>query len=279
MSWLSDRIEQMKTVAAEHQQRRERAAALKRDRMRNVAFWGDIATHMGNTSGAQTYIPDDVIAPFQHFLSTLEVPLSENPDSALFGLPVLQMYFGYSGLTGINKEMQFVSKWDNEHKMLALVLNAGLPVVPQMSQLFVECCEHNTEFLNLNFNKASSKASPSIKIPKERIGHGYPAATDLRQVRFRKHFLRNDSIVRKKGQYSEKFAAGAKLLEVFGANWSQVSADGSILGARLYAQFNDPDNDFKKYAMFHKDVDVDEIIAQKKRDKIVEFSTKPKIKI
>lgn len=275
MSWLSQSVERIQKWTEAYQKQRGFEAALKRDRARNAKFWDTIGSHLGPQH--QTTLSDKVIPVFQEFLSQLEVPLKDNPDSAFFGSPLLQLYFGYSGLCGM-RDMKFVHKWDAEHKMLALALNAGLPVTPGLSEMFVSCCEHQTEFMNLSLN--SNEKTTFISVPNKRPGHVYPHALKLRQVYLRKLFSNNpkhEQCLRPIGQLKDKFLAGAQLLEVFGANWNQTSS-GKTLGARLFDQLGQPE-EFKKYAIIATDIDVNEIIAQKKRDKKVEFSNIPRLKL
>jgi len=276
MTWFPTSVQRIKDWTQTYQQQRAFEAALKRDRVRNANFWATIGTHLG--SEYQTTLSDKVIPAFQEFLSELEVPLKDNPDSALLGSPLLQLYFGYSGFNGITglKEMTVSHKWDAEHKILALALNAGLPVTPGLSEMFVSCCEHKTEFLNANLMPKGE-----VVVSDKRPGHIYPHVLKLPQVYLRKVFSNNpkqEKCLRSIGQLSDKFLAGVRLLEVFGANWNQKSSDGKTLGARLFAQLGQPD-EFKKYATLTAEVDVDEIIAQKKRDKKVEFSNTPKLKL
>ncbi len=177
-------------------------------------------------------------------------------------------------ITGLNK-MTVVHKWDAEHKILALALNAGLPVTPGFSEMFVSCCEHKTEFLNANLMPKGE-----VVVPHKRPGHIYPHVLKLPQVYLRKVFSNNseqEKCLRPIAQLSDKFLAGAQLLEVFGANWNQTSS-GKTLGARLFDQLGQPE-EFRKYATIAVDIDVNEIIAQKKRDKQVEFSNTPRLKL
>lgn len=281
MTWFPTSVQRIKDWTQTYQQQRALEAALKRDRERNAQFWSTIGTHLG--SEHQTTLSDRVVPVFQDFLSQLEVPLKDNPDSALLGAPLLQLYFGYSGFNGFTglKEMKVVHKWDAEHKILALALNAGLPVTPGLSEMFVGCCEHQTEFLNANLMGKGGTISRFIVVPKKHPGHVYPQVMSLPQVYLRKLFSKNpqnEKCSRSIGVLSDKFLAGAQLLEVFGANWNQKSSDGKTLGARLFEQLGQPD-EFKKYATLTAEVDVDEIIAQKKRDKKVEFSNTPKLKL
>lgn len=270
MTWLSNSIEHIKDWAEAHKKQRAFEAALKRDRVRTFNFWNGIGEHWAG-SALSLYVPDTVVPAFQNFLNSLEVPLANNPDSALVGLPLLQVYFGYSGMAGIATR-----KWDAEHKLLALALNAGLPVTPQMCELFVGCCELQTEFLNLSVTENNGDGGFITKSLKQ-VGHAYPLAQNLRHVRMRKVLI-SGSLARRPGELSDKFLAGAQLLEVFGANWNQTSSDGKTLGARLFEQLGQPE-DLKKYSAPAVEVNVDEIIAQKKRDKKVEFSNAPRLKL
>lgn len=280
MSWLSQSVERIKEWSEAYQKQRAFEAALKRDRERNAEFWATIGTHLG--SEHRTTLNDQVVPVFQEFLSQLEVPLKDNPDSALLGSPLLQLYFGYSGFNGITglKEMSVVHKWDAEHKILALALNAGLPVSPGLAEMFVSCCEHQTEFLNPTLMGRGENKSRFIVVPNKSPGHVYPRVMSLPQVHLRKLFSnapQNETCARTIGTHSDKFLAGAQLLEVFGANWNQVSS-GKTLGARLFEQLGKPE-EFKKYSSPALEVNVDEIIAQKKRDKKVEFSNNPRLKL
>lgn len=270
MSWLSKSTEHVKNWTNAYHKQREFDAALKRDRVRTFNFWNGIGKHWAS-SGPSIYVPDTVVPAFQNFLSSLEVPLANNPDSALVGLPLLQLYFGYSGRVGIT-----TTKWDAEHKMLALALNAGLPVTSQMCELFVGCCELQTEFLNLSMTGNNRNDDRFITKSIKQVGHTYPLAQNLGQVRIRKLLL-SDSLARRPGELSDKFLAGAQLLEVFGADWTQVSS-GKTWGARLFEQLGHPE-ELKKYSVPAVEVDVNEIIAQKKRDKKVAFSNTPRLKL
>ena len=281
MTWLSNSIEHIKEWTVAYKKQRAFEAALKRDRERNAEFWATIGTHLG--SEHQTTLSNRVIPVFQEFLSQLEVPLKDNPDSALLGSPLLQLYFGYSGFNGITglKEMSVVHKWDTEQKILALALNAGLPVTPGLSEMFVGCCEHKTEFLNANLMGRGGNKSRFIVVPNKRPGHVYPRVMSLPQVYLRQLFSnasQQETCARAIGAHRDKFLAGAQLLEAFGANWKQISSEGKTLGGRLFEQLGQPE-ELKKYATSIVEVDVDEIIAQKKRDKKVEFSNNPRLKL
>lgn len=280
MSWLLKSTDHVKKWTNAYQKQRAFEAALKRDRVRNEAFWTTLGQHLG--SEHQTSLSDKFIPIFQELLSRFEVPLKDNPDSALLGSPLLQLYFGYCGFKGFTglTEMKVLRKWDVEHKMLALALNAGLPVTSGLSEMFVSCCEHKTEFLNPSIIGRNNKSS-FIVMPNKRPGHVYPHALKLPQVYLHKLFSnkpKHESCLRNIGEFSDKFLAGAQLLEVFGANWNQTSSDGKTRGGRLFAQLGQPE-ELKKYATSIVEVDVDEIIAQKKRDKKVEFSNSPRFKL
>lgn len=277
MNWIAASVERIKGWTDAHQKQRAFEAALKRDRARNQKFWANIGEHMN--ADHSTVLSSKVVPAFQEFLSTLEVPLKDNPDSALVGSPLLQLYFGYSGFNGM-KEMKFVTSWETEHKILALALNAGLPVTPGLSAMFVSCCEHQTEFMNLNFNSRGNNKTHFIRVPDKRPGQEYPHALQLPQVNIRKlfsHQPKQEKCLRPIGQLRDKFLAGAQLLEVFGANWNQTSG-GNTLGGRLFTQLGQPE-ELKKYSSPTVEVNVDEIVAQKKRDKKVEFSNSPKLKL
>lgn len=278
MSWLSQHLEHVKKWTNAYQQQRVFEAALKRDRVRNAEFWANIGEHL--SSGPSTTLNNNVVEAFHDFLSTLEVPLKDNPDSALLGSPLLQLYFGYSGLNGM-KDMKFVYKWDVEHKILALALNAGLPVTPGLSTMFVSCCEHQTEFMNLSLTGDGKRKSKFISMPDKRPAHTYPHALNLPQVYLRKLFSNNpkqERCLRPIGALSDKFLAGAQLLEVFGADWNQSPNGGKTLGARLFEQLGKPE-EFEKYSSPELEVNVEDIIAQKKRDKKVEISNSPRLKL
>lgn len=278
MTWLSNSIEHIKDWTETYKKQRLFEAALKRDRVRNKKFWDNIGEHMN--SDHSTVLSSKVVPAFQEFLSTLEVPLKDNPDSALVGSPLLQLYFGYSGLNGMTN-MKFVHTWEAEHKILALALNAGLPVTPGLSAMFVSCCEHQTEFMNLSLNSQGKDKTDFVCVPDKRPGHNYPHALQLPQVFMRKLFSnrpKQEKCLRPIGQQREKLLAGAQLLEVFGASWNQTSLGNKTLGARLFQQLGQPE-ELKKYSVPAVEVNVDEIIAQKKRDKKVEFSNTPRIKL
>lgn len=280
MTWLSNSIEHIKEWTTAYKKQRAFEAALKRDRGRNKKFWDNIGDHMH--ADHSTVLSSKVVLAFQEFLSTLEVPLKDNPDSALVGSPLLQLYFGYSGFSGLNaKDMKSVYTWDAEQKILALALNAGLPVTPGLSAMFVSCCEHQTEFMNLSLNSQVKGKTDFVCVPDKRPGHNYPHALHLPQVFMRKLFSnhpKQEKCLRPVGQQRDKLLAGVHLLEVFGANWNQTSSGNKTLGARLFQQLGQPE-ELKKYSVPAVEVNVDEIIAQKKRDKKVEFSNTPRIKL
>lgn len=272
MNWLRQHLDALTHNTPDKREQAERVARLKRDRKNIAAFWNSVAKNLKDDtrdfSGMRTYLTRGVAEDLKAFLPCLEIGLAETPDPVVMGVPLMQVYFTHTQAFDVLIDRRLVFPWREEHKMLAVALEGGLQVTPQLCEFFVGCCEQNTG-LSIRLS--------GIPTPKAGAGHDYPDVNTLSSVRMAKQF----NSPRPAGELSDKFVAGAQLLEVFGADWTHVSSNGLRLGERLYTCLGAPHRQaFAQYAPLSSEtIDVGQIVAERMRANSVERSNAPRLKL
>ena len=252
MAWLSDKIQHVKHQAAERQRKIAFEQAVGRSQNQIHAFWKGVIEEI-NARPDSCRIPDKFPHQLQAFLATLEVPLEDYPRAEEVGLPVLQLYFLSLGNTPV------------EHSVLAVALEAGLPVTPQLCTLFAQACA---------MAPVGNFRSNGLHIPPKFFKCEYPEAKDVLAFAYAVQYRdwKNQT-----WPYSDKYAQGAKLLEAFGADWNACDTNGVPAGQVLHACLNEQHRAaFAKYVRTTPGIDVNAIVDKRKAE---QHSRVAKIKI
>lgn len=243
MAWLSNKIQDLKNQAAERRNANEHAHAVARTQNQIHNFWNQVLENIGNRPES-CQLPENLPHQLKAFLATLEVPLEQYPRAAEIGLPMLQLYFFSMRNTPV------------EHSLLAVALEAGLPVTPQLCQFFAQACAMAPVG---NIRRCGVEVPPKIF-----KNCDYPQAKDLLPFAYAVQYRDWENPA---WPHSEKYALGAKLLETFGANWNATDFNNVPLGQILHACLNEQHRTaFEKYVRSTPLIDVAAIVDKRKAE-------------
>lgn len=245
MAWLSSKIEQFKQNASARRNKSEHERAVVRTQTQIHEFWKqtifDAEQHTSNYHWKQFL--EALPHKLQDFLGTLEVPLKHYPRAEEVGLPLLQFYF----LSSSNPQV--------EHALLAVGLEAGLPVTPQLCAFFVGACA---------MAPVGNIRNCHVEVPHKFLRCEYPEANKLLPFAYAVQYRQRDNPA---WPFSEKYVQGAKLLEAFGANWRTTNSNGVPLGHELHACLH-PNHraHFEKFVHTPTRIDVNAIVDKRKAE-------------
>lgn len=250
--WFSKTIEEFKHHAHERRDKKEHAQAVVRTQNQIHNFWKDVISNIEQRP-ISCRLPENIPHQLQDFLADLDVPLEQYPRAEEIGLPVLQLYFLSRG------DVQA------EHSLLAVALEAGLPVTPQLCQFFVDACA---------LAPVGNLRSCGLYVPPRFLKSEYTKAENLAPFVYTVQYRQQENPT---WPHSEKYAAGAKLLEAFGADWRTVNSHGVSLGQQLHVCLNHEQRTaFAKYVATTPTIDVDAIVEKHKAE---QQSRIPRMKI
>lgn len=243
MAWLSKKIQDLKNQAAERRNANEHAHAVARTQNQIHNFWNQVLENIGNRPES-CQLPENLPHQLKAFLATLEVPLEQYPRAAEIGLPMLQLYF----FSMRNPQV--------EHSLLAVALEAGLPVTPQLCEFFAQSCV---------MAPVGHVRSCGLEVPHrflKRCEYPNPKQVSSFAAAVQYRVLKDPTWT-----HSEKYAQGAKLLEAFGADWRTQNSEGVPLGQQLHACLNEQQRTaFEKYVRTTPLIDVAAIVDKRKAE-------------